>query len=92
MAATHSGEVREDGERLAELAGLHCELRRQGKNSLVHLGSDERDLMRRVRRLNVYAENQIFLKVPRFGRAKSGRLDFLRRDSRRSIPVISARR
>ena len=42
MAASGHAQVREDGEWLAELAGLHCELRSQGKNSLVHLWSDER--------------------------------------------------
>jgi hypothetical protein len=51
MAASGSVEVREDGEWLAELAGLHCELRRQGRNSLVHLWSDERNLTRRVLRV-----------------------------------------
>ena len=40
MAASGSTEVREDGEWLAELAALHCELRREGKNPLVHLWSD----------------------------------------------------
>ena len=84
MAATGSVEVREDGEWLAELAGLHCELRRQGKNSLVHIWSDERNLTRRVLRVKEHSENQIILEVQRFGRAKPGRLEFLRTDSRRS--------
>jgi hypothetical protein len=84
MAASGSVEVREDGEWLAELAGLHCELRRQGKNSLVHLWSDERNLTRRVLRVKEHSENQIILEVQRFGRAKPGRLEFLRTDSRRS--------
>jgi hypothetical protein len=84
MAASCSVEVREDGEWLAELAGLHCELRRQGKNSLVHLWSDERNLTRRVLRVKEHSENQIILEVQRFGRAKPGRLEFLRTDSHRS--------
>jgi len=41
MAASGSAEVREDGEWLSELAALHCELRQEGKNPLVHLWSDE---------------------------------------------------
>jgi hypothetical protein len=88
MAASHSGEVREDAEWLSGLAGPDCELRRQGKNSIVSLRSEERNLTCRVLRLKVHKENQIILEVPRFGRAKPGRLDFLRRDSRHSIPLI----
>ena len=84
MAASGSVEVREDGEWLAELAGLHCELHRQGKNSLVHLWSDKRNLTRRVLRVKEHSENQIVLEVQRFGRAKPGRLEFLLADSRRS--------
>ena len=84
MAASGSVEVREDGEWLAELAGLHCELRRQGKTSLVHLWSDERNLTRRVLRVKEHSENQIILEVQRFGRAKPGRLEFLRTNSSRS--------
>jgi len=89
MAASGSVEVREDGEWLAELAGLHCELRRQGKNSLVHLWSDERNLTRRVLRVKEHSENQIILEVQRFGRAKPGRLEFLRKGSRRSPERIT---
>lgn len=83
MAASGSVEVREDGEWLAEFAGLHCELRHQGKNSLVHLWSDERNLTRRVLCVKEHSENQIILEVQRFGRSKPGRLEFLRTDSRR---------
>lgn len=89
LAASGSVEVREDGEWLAELAGLHCELRRQGKNSLVHLWSDGRNLTRRVLRVKERSESQIILEVQRFGRAKPGRLEFLRTDSRRSPGRIS---
>ena len=89
MAASGSVEVREDGEWLAELAGLHCELRRQGKNSLVHLWSDERNLTHRVLRVKEHSESQIILEVQRFGRAKPGRLEFLRKDSRRSPERIT---
>jgi len=89
LAASGSVEVREDGEWLAELAGLHCELRRLGKNSLVHLWSDERNLTRRVLGVKEHSENQIILEVQRFGRAKPGRLEFLRKDSRRSPERIT---
>jgi hypothetical protein len=83
MVASGHAEVREDGEWLAELAGLHCELRSQGKNSLVHLWSDERSVTRRVLRVREQSEDRIVLEVQRFGRAKPGRLEFLRTDSPR---------
>lgn len=89
LAASGSVEVREDGEWLAELAALHCELHHQGKTSLVHLWSDERNLTRRVLRVRERSEDQIVLEVQRFGRTKPGRLEFLRTDSRRSPGRIS---
>jgi hypothetical protein len=89
MAASGSVEVREDGEWLAELAALHCELRREGKSALVHLWSDQRNLTRRVLRVKERDENRILLEVQRFGNAKPGRLEFLRADSPRSAGRIS---
>lgn len=83
MAASGHAEVREDGEWLAELAGLHCELRTQGKHSLVHLWSEERSLTRRVLRIREQAEDRIVLEVQRFGRARPSRIEFLRTDSPR---------
>jgi hypothetical protein len=79
MAASGSTEVREDGEWLAELAALHCELHRDGKNPLVHLWSAENDLTRRILRVREQSQDRIVLEVRRFGRAKPGRLEFLRR-------------
>ncbi|HVB88221.1 MAG TPA: hypothetical protein VNK23_16285 [Candidatus Dormibacteraeota bacterium] len=89
MAASGHAEVREDGEWLAELAGLHCELRSQGKNSLVHLWSDERSVTRRVLRVREQSEDRIILEVQRFGRAKTGRMEFLRTDTPRSAARIT---
>jgi hypothetical protein len=89
MVASGSVEVREDGEWLADLAALHCELQRQGKTPLVHLWSDERNLTRRVLRVKERAEDRIILEVQRFGQAKPGRLEFLRTDSPRSAGRIS---
>jgi hypothetical protein len=88
MAASGSVEVREDGEWLAELATLHCELQRQGKTPLVHLWSDERNLTRRVLRVKERADDRIILEVQRFGQSKPGRLEFLRTDSPRSAGRI----
>jgi hypothetical protein len=89
MAASGSVEVREDGEWLAELAALHCELRREGKSALVHLWSDQRNLTRRILRVKERDENRILLEVQRFGNAKPGRLEFLRADSPRSAGRIT---
>lgn len=84
MSASGYAEVREDGEWLAELAGLHCEVRNQGKNSLVHLWSDERSVTRRVLRVREQSESRIVLEVQRFGRARPSRIEFLRTDIPRS--------
>jgi hypothetical protein len=89
LAASGRAEVREDGEWLAELAGLHCELHGQGKNPLVHLWSGERNLTRRVLRIREQSEDRIVLDVQRFGRAKPGRLEFLRTDSPRPAGRIT---
>lgn len=42
MVCSGSVEVCEDGEWLAELVNLHCELRFAGNDALVHLWSDEK--------------------------------------------------
>jgi hypothetical protein len=89
MAATGKGEVREDGEWLAELAGLRCELHSKGNTPLVHLWSGERNLTRRVLRIREQSEERIVLEIQRFGRAKPGRLEFLRTDSRRPVGRIT---
>jgi hypothetical protein len=84
MSASGSVEVRENGEWLAELANLHCDLRCEGKSALVHLWSDERNLTRRVVRVKERSEDRVLLEVQRFGNAKPGRLEFVRTDSPRS--------
>jgi hypothetical protein len=89
MAASGSAEVREDGEWLAELAALHCELRSDGKNPLVHLWSAESNLTRRILRVREQSQDRIVLEVRRFGRAKPGRLEFLRTDSPRAAGRIT---
>ncbi len=89
MAASGSAEVREDGEWLAELAALHCELHSDGKNPLVHLWSAESNLTRRILRVREQSQDRIVLEVRRFGRAKPGRLEFLRKDSPRAAGRIT---
>lgn len=89
MASSGNVEVREDGEWLAELTGLHYEVHSQGKNSLVHLWSEERNLTRRVLRVKEHSDDRIILEVQRFGRTKPGRLEFLRTDSARPAARIT---
>src|SRR5579863_4431706 len=89
MAASGSTEVREDGEWLAELAALRCELHSDGKNPLVHLWSAESNLTRRILRVREQSEDRIVLEVRRFGRAKPGKLEFLRKDSPRAAGRIT---
>jgi hypothetical protein len=89
LAASGCVEVREDGQWLAELASLQCEINRKGNQALVHLWSDERNLTRRVLRVKERADDRIVLEVQRFGRAKPGRLEFLRTDSPRAAGRIT---
>ncbi len=88
LATAGGVEVHEDGEWLAELAGLRFEVRRAGKQSLVHLWSEERNLTRRVLRIAERSPERIILEVQRFGRAKPGRLEFLRADAARPAKRI----
>lgn len=89
MAASGHAEVREDGEWLAELAALHCEFRNDGKTSLLHLWSEDRNLTRRLLRVKERSENCVTFEVQRFGRSKPGRLEFLRTDSPRAASRVS---
>lgn len=84
IAGSGCAEVREDGEWLAEFADLHWELRREGKQPLVHLWSDERNLTRRVLRVKERSEDRVVLEVRQFGRTKPAQLEFLRTDSSRN--------
>ena len=76
-------EVHENGEWLAELSELRCEFRRQGKQGLLHLWSNDRNLVRRVARVTAIEQDRLVLEVHRFGRPKPGKLEFLRKDSPR---------
>lgn len=82
-------EVREEGQWLAGLADLQYEMRRAGKDPLVHLWSDEKNLTRRVIRLKEQAADRIVLEVHRLGKSKPGRLEFLRTDSPRPAGRIT---
>ena len=89
MTAAGNVEVHEDGEWLAELAGLHCEVQRQGKQMLVHLWSESRNLVRRVTGVSRLDPGRIVMEVQRFGRSKPGRLEFVSRQGPRPEARIS---
>jgi hypothetical protein len=89
IASSGAAEVREDGRWLADLSGLHFEFRQEGKNSLIHLWSAERNLTRRVVRVKETTDKHIILEVQRFGRKTPGSLEFIRKDSPRSPGRIS---
>lgn len=84
LAAYGAIEVREDGEWLAELAGLHYEVHFEGKNPLLHLWSEERNLTRRLLRVKDRSTGCLVLEVQRFGKSKPGRLEFVSRDDPRA--------
>src|SRR5580704_17270633 len=77
MVAAGCVEVHEDGHWLADLSDLHYELKCDGKNSLVHLWSDERNLVRRILRVLESSPQRIVFEVRRFGRNRASLLEFL---------------
>ena len=89
ITASGAAEIREDGEWLAELAAPHCELHLEGKNPLVHLWSDKRNLTRRVLRVRERSEDRVVLEVQRFGRATPSRLEVVRAQSPRPAKRVT---
>jgi hypothetical protein len=89
LSASESVEVREDGEWLAGLSPLNCELRNEGKQPLVHLWSSERTLTRRVLGIKERSSDRLVLEVQRFGKSAPGRLEFLRASGSRTKGRIS---
>jgi hypothetical protein len=87
LARSGLAEVHEDGEWLAELTPLHCELRSEGQSPFVHLWSERRNLTRRILSIREQTPERIVLEVQRFGRARPGRLELLRKN----LPRTSAR-
>jgi len=89
LAAYGAIEVREDGEWLAELAGLHYEVHLEGKIPLLHLWSEERNLTRRLLHVRERSTSCIVLEVQRFGKSKPGRLEFVSRDDLRAANRVT---
>ena len=76
IASAAAVEVRESGERLAELDGFRFEIRHRGAQTLLHLWSQDRTLVRRVLRVLESSAGHLVLEVQRFGRKKPARLEF----------------
>jgi hypothetical protein len=89
LAGSGSVEVHEDGALLAELSGLHYEVRRQGKHALIHLWSEERNLVRRVLGIVEQSSRHLVLEVQRFGRNRPGRLEFVSTERARSASRLT---
>jgi hypothetical protein len=89
LAQSGLAEVHEDGEWLAELTPLQCELRSEGQSPFVHLWSERRNLTRRILRIRERTPERIVLEVQRFGRARPGRLELLRKNAPRSSARIT---
>jgi hypothetical protein len=77
MLADGRVEVRENGAWLAALEGFRFEVRQQDGAALLHLWSQQGDLVRRVTRILRQEPEQLALEVARFGRTRAARLEFL---------------
>jgi hypothetical protein len=88
-AASGGGEVREDGEWLADLAALHCEVHCKSRDPILHLWSEDLSLTRRILRVKQRAPGCIIQEAHRFGRSRPGKLEILSNDSRRTHGQIS---
>ena len=82
-------EVRENGGRVAPLAGLCWEVRGAAEKPLLHLWSAEYNLTRRVLAITDYSEQRLILAVERFGRSKPDRLEFVRVNFDRSARELT---
>jgi len=80
MAASGAVQVHENGQWLAALSALHYEVHSQGSSTLIHLWSDERNLVRRILRVAEQSADRLVLEVQRFGRSKPDRLEFSNAD------------
>jgi hypothetical protein len=89
FAAAEPVEVRENGGRVAPLAGLSWEVRGAAEKPLLHLWSAEYNLTRRVLAITDHSEQRLILAVERFGRSKPDRLEFVRMSFDRSAREIT---
>jgi hypothetical protein len=89
FASGSSIEVRENGSRVAPLAGLSWEVRGASAKPLLHLWSEQHNLTRRVLAITDHSDQRLALAVERFGHAKPDRLEFVRTEFDRSPRDVS---
>jgi hypothetical protein len=89
FATASSVEVRENGSRVAPLAGLSWEIRAASGKPLLHLWSEQYNLTRRVLAITDYSDQRLALAVERFGRTRPDRLEFVRTEFDRSARELS---
>lgn len=89
FATASSIEVRENGSRVAPLAGFSWEVRGAAARPLLHLWSEQHNLTRRVLAITDHSEQRLALAVERFGRTKPDRLEFVRTEFDRSARELS---
>src|SRR5271154_711791 len=70
-------EVRENGAWLATVEDFRYELRQQGDVLLLHLWSEERNVVRRVLRIDDGGPGRLALEVARFSRPRPEHLEFV---------------
>lgn len=90
LAASGNAEIHESGEWLAELGAFRWEIRHEGKNPLLHLWSEQRNLTRRLLDVKEQTPFRIVLEVQRFGHTKPSRFELVRPDAPR-VPIRVAR-
>ncbi len=82
-------EVRENGSRVAPLAGLSWEVRGASTKPLLHLWSEQHNLTRRVLAITDHSDQRLALAVQCFGRTRPDRLEFIRTEFDRSARHLS---
>ena len=68
-------EVIENGRRVGTFTPLHYEVARKGPRTLLHLWSEERNLVRCILRLEEESIARVVLETQQFGKKKPGRLE-----------------
>jgi hypothetical protein len=89
FATASSVEVRENGSRVAPLAGFSWEVRGASGKPLLHLWSEQHNLTRRVLAITDHSDQRLALAVERFGRTRPDRLEFVRTEFDRSARELS---
>ena len=82
-------EIRENGGRVAPFSGLSWEVRGASEKPLLHLWSENYNLMRRVLAITDHSDQRLALAVERFGRPKPDRLEFIRLEFERAQRGLS---